>query len=103
MKSEQGSGGALLIRGGRIYQHDGDRDQPAIADILVVDGRIAAIRPGLAAAAARGDVIAELGNAPVGEVLDATDRLVMPGFVNAHYHSHDVLLKGRFETIPLEL
>ena len=27
----------------------------------------------------------------------------MPGFVNAHYHSHDVLLKGCFETIPLEL
>src|SRR5262249_19993378 len=27
----------------------------------------------------------------------------IPGFVNAHYHSHDVLLKGCFETIPLEL
>ena len=31
------------------------------------------------------------------------EKLLLPGFVNAHYHSHDVLLKGSFETIPLEL
>ena len=37
------------------------------------------------------------------KVIDARDRLVLPGFVNAHYHSHDTLLKGFFESIPLDL
>jgi 5-methylthioadenosine/S-adenosylhomocysteine deaminase len=27
---------------------------------------------------------------------------VLPGFVNAHYHSHDVLAKGTLEEVPLE-
>ena len=80
----------ILIRGGRVYDHDGDTDQPPVADVLV-----------------RGDLIAEIGadlsRAAAGaRVLDAAGKLVMPGFVNAHYHSHDVLMKGCFETIPLE-
>ena len=45
----------------------------------------------------------ELGGRKIDEIIDATGKLVIPGFVNAHYHSHDVLLKGCFETIPLEL
>ncbi len=36
------------------------------------------------------------------EVIDARDHLVLPGFVNAHYHSHDVLAKGTLEEVPLE-
>ncbi len=35
-------------------------------------------------------------------MLDARDHLVLPGFVNAHYHSHDVLAKGTLEEVPLE-
>ena len=27
----------------------------------------------------------------------------MPGFVNAHYHSHDALLKGMFEEMPFDI
>src|SRR4029450_6804470 len=34
--------------------------------------------------------------------LDARGHLVLPGFVNAHYHSHDVLAKGTLEEVPLE-
>ena len=30
------------------------------------------------------------------------DHVLVPGFVNGHYHSHDVLAKGAFETISLE-
>src|ERR1043166_4641233 len=93
---------ALLIAGGRVYDHDGDVDQPVFADVLIVDGRIAAVRAGMADALSRGETIPELGSARP-ETIDATDKLLMPGFVNAHYHSHDVLLKGCFETIPLEL
>ena len=35
-------------------------------------------------------------------VIDARDRLAVPGFVNSHYHSHDTLLKGAFEALPLD-
>ncbi len=93
----------LLIKGGRVYDHDGNVDQPGVADILIVGNTIAAVRPGLAAAVASGQPIPELGHRHVHETIEAADRLVVPGFVNAHYHSHDVLLKGCFETIPLEL
>src|SRR5687768_9366003 len=95
--------GVLLIEGGRIYDHEGDVDQPPVADILIVDGTIAAVGPRLAEAIATKQPVAGLGTRTVTETIDATEKLVIPGFVNAHYHSHDVLLKGCFETIPLEL
>ena len=37
------------------------------------------------------------------EVIEAGGKLVVPGFVNAHYHSHDVLLKGMFEEMPFDI
>ena len=36
------------------------------------------------------------------EVIEASGRLVVPGLINAHYHSHDVLCRGLFEELPLE-
>jgi cytosine/adenosine deaminase-related metal-dependent hydrolase len=36
------------------------------------------------------------------EIIEARDNLVLPGFVNAHYHSHDALAKGTPEEVPLE-
>jgi guanine deaminase len=97
------SSNALLIKGGRVYDHAGDVDRPAISDILICDGKIAAVRPGIADAFAHNQPVPEIGGRALGEIIDAADKLVIPGFVNAHYHSHDVLLKGCFETIPLEL
>jgi 5-methylthioadenosine/S-adenosylhomocysteine deaminase len=95
--------GVILIRNGRVYDHEGNVDLPPIADLLIVDGVIAAVRPGIAQAIERRETVAELGARAIDQTIDATEKLVMPGFVNAHYHSHDVLLKGCFETIPLEL
>ena len=97
------SDNVLLIKGARVYDHDGDIDQPAVADVLIIGDSIAAVRPGLADLIAREESVPELGKRNVRESIDAKDKLVIPGFVNAHYHSHDVLLKGCFETIPLEL
>ena len=102
-EAETHAGNVILVKGGRIYQHDADLDQPAISDILVIDGLVAAVRPGIADEVARGDWVPELASLPIVETIDARDRLVIPGFVNAHYHSHDVLLKGCFEAMPLEL
>tara|TARA_B100001123_G_scaffold429733_1_gene548673 strand:+ start:596 stop:2122 length:1527 start_codon:yes stop_codon:yes gene_type:complete len=81
----------ILIKGGRVYDHKANTDQPTVADVLVSGDRIAEIGPNL-----------DLKPNPNTQIIDATNKLVMPGFVNAHYHSHDVLLKGCFETIPLE-
>jgi guanine deaminase len=95
--------GVTLIKNGRVYDHAGDVDLPPIADLLIVDGVIAGVRSGIAASIERRERVPELGARTVDQTIDATEKLLMPGFVNAHYHSHDVLLKGCFETIPLEL
>jgi len=79
-----------LIRGGRIYDHDGDIHQPATADLLISGGIIERIAPQIAA----DDGV---------EVVDAAGKLVVPGFVNAHYHSHDVMAKGLFEEMPFDI
>ncbi len=84
----------LLITGGRVYDHDGDVHRPAQADVLIAGDEIVRVEAGLA------DRLAGDGGP---SVIDARDKLLVPGFVNAHYHSHDVLLKGCFETLPLEL
>src|SRR2546421_12894651 len=58
----------LLIRGGCVI------DPPNVtlpADVLVESGRVAAVGPELAVDA---------------EVIDATDRIVLPGFVDTHRH-----------------
>jgi cytosine/adenosine deaminase-related metal-dependent hydrolase len=58
--------------------------------VLIEGDKIIAIGADLAKAA---------GNA---ERIDLTGHVLVPGFVNAHYHSHDVLAKGYFESVPLE-
>jgi hypothetical protein len=79
-----------LIRGGRIYDHDGDIDDPPISDVLIDDDTIASVAP---------DIAAPLG----ARITDARGKLLIPGFVNAHYHSHDVLAKGMFEEMPFDV
>ena len=74
----------LLIRNGLVVESP---TQVRRADILVEDGIIKSV--GAAAAAAD-------------RVIDASGRMVLPGFVTSHYHSHDVLLRGSFEPMPLE-
>lgn len=36
-------------------------------------------------------------------VIEGRDRLVMPGLVNAHIHSWETFLKGRYDNMPLEI
>jgi guanine deaminase len=75
---------SLLIRNGLVVESP---TQVRRADILVEDGIIKSVGTGAAAAE---------------RVIDAAGRMVLPGFVSAHYHSHDVLLRGSFEPMPLE-
>lgn len=82
----------LLIRGGQVYDHDGDVHRPATADILIEGSRIAAVGADLSGRAR-----------PDADIVDAAGKLIIPGLINAHYHSHDVLCRGLFEELPLEM
>jgi cytosine/adenosine deaminase-related metal-dependent hydrolase len=83
------SANRLLLRGGQVYDHEGDVHKPAAADILIENGEIVAVHAGIAADADT-------------QVIDARGQLVVPGLINAHYHSHDTLCRGLFEELPLE-
>ncbi len=60
----------LLIRGGRVLDPSSDRD--AVADVLIEDGRIAAVEAAL--------------DVPGARVIEARDRWITPGFVDLHTH-----------------
>ena len=62
----------ILIQNGTIY--DGLGGQPYQADLLVQDDRIVQIAPGITEQA--------------DQVIDATGKVVTPGFVDIHRH-HD--------------
>ncbi|SFL10414.1 amidohydrolase family protein [Falsiroseomonas stagni] len=85
---------ALLIRGARAFTPGCDPHRPAVRDVLVVGDRIAAISDPDGP---------PLVPPPGAEIIDARDRLLMPGLVSAHYHSYDALLKGRFEDMPFDV
>ncbi len=74
-----------LIQGGTILSMD-----PAIGDIergdlLIEDGRIAAVGPGIGA---RG------GDTNGTAVIDAGEMIVIPGLINAHLHTWETALRG---------
>ncbi|MGM0875410.1 MAG: amidohydrolase family protein [Bacillota bacterium] len=54
-----------------------------------------------------GDEIKEIGRNIVEQpndlVIDCTDKLIMPGLINAHIHSQENLFKGNIDNLPLEL
>jgi guanine deaminase len=85
------AGTTLLLRGGRALLPDGDWHNPGEADIAIAGDTIAGVAPRYARP-----------SGPAIETIEARDHLVLPGFINAHYHSHDVLAKGTLEEVPLE-
>ena len=64
--------GNYLIKDGSVVTVDAALGVLPRADVLVRNGRIEAVGPNLQAAAA--------------ELIDAADMIVMPGFVDTHYH-----------------
>src|ERR1044072_976035 len=80
---------ATIIRGGRLINAGDDRAEAA--DILINGDTIAEVgHPGLAAPAAA-------------VAIDARDRLIHPGLINAHMHGHGNLAKGMGDRWTLEL
>jgi dihydroorotase len=60
----------ILIKNGRVIDPSSRTDH--LADVLIVDGRIAAVGPNL--------------SAPAAEVIDAAGMIVAPGFIDMHVH-----------------
>lgn len=78
-----------LIRGGLVLRSHAGTALPS--DLLIEDGIIAAIEPD-------GSIAIEDA-----QTIDASDRLLAPGLVNAHTHGHGGLGKGSVgDRVPLE-
>ena len=61
---------AIVIKNGRVIDPASNTDR--VADVLIVDGRIAGVAPNL--------------SSPKAEVFDATGMIVAPGFIDMHVH-----------------
>src|SRR5262249_3415586 len=85
------AGTTLIIRRGRALLPRGDWHAPDTADIAIAGNVIAGVA----------SEFARVADASIDEI-DARGHLVLPGFVTAHYPSHDVLAKGTLEEVPLE-
>jgi cytosine/adenosine deaminase-related metal-dependent hydrolase len=73
----------LLLKNGLILIHDSQSHVvPTRADVLIEGGTITKIGP---------DVEATEG----AEIVDCTDKIVSPGFVDTHHHGWQTQLKGR--------
>jgi len=76
---------SLLIRGGHVLDFDRSFEP---ADILIQDTRISQIRANLQVRADR--------------IVDATNKVVMPGLINAHTHSPQILDRGLGDALQLD-
>src|SRR6202008_2808874 len=75
-----GQGGRrYVIKGGSVMTMDGG--EYAQADVVVEGKKIVAVGPGA-------------GNGVGGEVIDATGRIVMPGFIDTHHHQFETALRS---------
>ena len=83
-----------IIRGARVLTMDPAGTEWAQATVTIEDDVIVAVEDGVGAAAS--------GIAGVRDI-DATGHLLMPGLVNAHFHSSANHLKGSFDSLPLEI
>lgn len=82
----------ILIKNGLIFDPSSGFEIPENRDILVQDGRITGIAEGFPQEQAVNT-----------KIIDARDKIIIPGLINSHLHSHDHFERGRFESLPLEL
>lgn len=71
----------LLLKGGIVLTLDRQVGDFVQADVLIEDGKIRAVRPDIAMS---GDMVA----------VDATNRIVVPGFIDTHHHFYQGILRN---------
>jgi 5-methylthioadenosine/S-adenosylhomocysteine deaminase len=72
----------ILLKGGVVLTLDRQAGDFAQADVLIEDGKIREIRPNLAV------------SGEAAEVVDASNQILIPGFVDTHSHSYQGLLRS---------
>lgn len=77
----------LLLRNGYVIDTEPEPVARPRTDVLIEDDRIAAVGPGLPEDGAT--------------VIDATDRIVLPGFVDTHRHAWQAALRGAAPDVDL--
>src|SRR5262245_28927195 len=70
----------ILLKGGVVLTLDRAVGDFANADVLIENGKVSAVRPDIAAA----DVV----------IVDAANRIVMPGFIDSHHHFYQGILRN---------
>jgi cytosine/adenosine deaminase-related metal-dependent hydrolase len=78
----------MLLKNGCVLSLDPKVGNFPQADVLIEGSKIAAVRPNLSAADA--------------EVIDASNTIVMPGFIDTHRHLWEGILRNIGADIPLE-
>lgn len=74
-------GGRMLIKGGVVLSVDETVGNHAAGDVLVEDGKIIEVGANI--------------EAPDASVIDATGKIVMPGFVDTHHHQFETALRSQ--------
>jgi 5-methylthioadenosine/S-adenosylhomocysteine deaminase len=82
------TGDRTILRHGFVVSMDEAIGDVPDCDILIEDGRIAAVRPGLPGADAR--------------EIDASSAIVVPGFVDTHRHTWQTALRGALSSCTLD-
>jgi 5-methylthioadenosine/S-adenosylhomocysteine deaminase len=72
----------ILLKGGVVMTLDRQVGDFAQADVLIEDGKIREIRPDIAV------------SADAAAVVDAGNRIVMPGFIDTHHHFYQGILRN---------
>nr|WP_272212459.1 amidohydrolase family protein [Marinicella sp. W31]MDC2878376.1 amidohydrolase family protein [Marinicella sp. W31] len=85
---------AILIKNGLVINQKTGAHSFATGDVLIDGDRIIGKGGDLSARAAAFQDL---------EVIDAADKLVMPGFIDAHMHSNEGFEMGRYDNLPLEI
>lgn len=78
----------MVISGGHVVSMDPSLGNLADADILIEDGKIVTVAPGLQGLDA--------------EIVDATGTVVIPGFVDTHRHTWETVLRGLLPACTLD-
>jgi len=91
-----------LIRGARVYDRALDVHRPAVKDVIVEGNRVASVTDPDALPAHKAEIVGAAHRA-CATVIEGEGKLLIPGLINAHYHSYDVLCKGRFEDMPFDI
>jgi 5-methylthioadenosine/S-adenosylhomocysteine deaminase len=83
---------STLFQNVHLLELDGESGMSPETDVLIEGDRITAVGPDAAARAAR-DV----------RLIEGRGKLLMPGLINAHFHSSVNHMKGRLDSLPLEI